>query len=231
MKKLLLAILVLLIALSGPAQAVDVTGNVGFMSDYIFRGVKLSSSSANGGVDGTEGAWYFGTWLADVDTENIDGIEIDLYGGWAGQTDEWSYSIGGTGYFYTDNQIDNNYYELNLSGGYNLFTLDIAIGRYDVTPSQDYTFVSGTFEKAGFIGRVGVWAQDFSGYYFEFGYGNTLAVKDAELFDWTISLINSNDIKNLCTGPGCAPGEKNLLADDTSIVLNITRSFGIWSSK
>jgi hypothetical protein len=236
MNKQLTAMLVMLIVVSGPVRAADVSANVGFNSDYIFRGIKLSPSSANGGVDLTEddftaGSWYVGTWLADVDTANIDGVEIDLYGGWTGQTNEWSYGIGGTGYLYTDSQIDNTYYELNLMGSYNLFTLDIAIGRYDTTPSQNYIFTSGTFEKAGFIGRIGVWAQDFSGYFFEFGYGNTLTVKETELFDWTILLIKANDIENLCTGMGCAPGEKNLLADSTSITLNITRSFGVWSSK
>jgi uncharacterized protein (TIGR02001 family) len=231
MNKQLLAMLILLTALSGPALAADLSANIGFNSDYIFRGVKLSPSSANGGVDLTEGGWYVGTWLADVDTANTNGIEIDLYGGWTGQTNEWSYGVGGTGYLYTDSMIDNTYYELNLMGSYNLFTLDIAIGKYDTTPSQNYTFASGTFEKAGFIGKVGVWAQDFSGYYLKFGYGKTLAVQDTELFDWTIALIKASDIENLCTGAGCAPGEKNLLADHTSIVLAITRSFGVWSSK
>ena len=88
MNKHLLAMLVLMIAASGPVQAADLSANVGFNSDYIFRGVKLSPSSANGGVDLTEGGWYVGTWLADVDTELTNGVEIDLYGGWAGQTNE-----------------------------------------------------------------------------------------------------------------------------------------------
>ena len=68
MNKQLLAMLVLLIAVCGPAQAADVTANVGFNSDYIFRGVKLSPSSANGGVDLTAGGWYVGTWRAEGDT-------------------------------------------------------------------------------------------------------------------------------------------------------------------
>lgn len=69
MNKHLLAMLVLLIAASGPVHAADLSANVGFNSDYIFRGVKLSPSSANGGVDLTAGGWYVGTWLADVDVD------------------------------------------------------------------------------------------------------------------------------------------------------------------
>jgi uncharacterized protein (TIGR02001 family) len=224
MNKQLLAMLVLLTAVSGTAQAVDVSGNIGFNSDYIFRGVKLSSSAANGGVDLTEGNWNVGTWLSDVNTENLEGVEIDVYGGWSGQTDDWTYGVGGTGYFFTDN-FDADFYELNLSGGYQLFTLDIAIGKWDVRPnSQDYTFVSGTFEKAGFYGIVGLYFQDFDGGYLQFGYGNTLAVKDVELFDWTISLISSFDIEaDECGGSIPCP-----LADDTSLVLSLTRSFGIY---
>lgn len=226
MHKPLRTMLVLLIAVAGAAQAVEVTGNIGFNSDYIFRGIQLSSSSANGGVDVAGGNWYAGTWLADVDTENLDGIEFDLYGGWSGGTDEWSYGVGGTGYFFTDN-FDDDYYELNLSGGYKIVTLDIAIGKYDSEPrSHDYTFVSGTFEKAGFYGVVGLYFQDFDGNYLELGYGNTLAVKDMELFDWTISLINSFDIEVDRCGPSNTPCP---LADDTSIVLSVTRTFGVYS--
>jgi uncharacterized protein (TIGR02001 family) len=203
--------------LSGPTHAADVTGNIGWNSDYIFRGVQLSSSSANGGLDVTHGNWYAGTWLADVETENLDGIEIDLYGGWSGQTGEWSYGIGGTGYFYTDG-FDSDYYELNLSGGYKIFTLDIAIGKYDTTPSLDYTFISGTIANAGFYGTVGLWTQDFEGWYIELGYGDTLNIQDTEIFDWKFSFINSNDIE-LVSGP---------LADDTSIVLGFTRAFDLF---
>jgi len=222
--KLLPSIFTLLILASGAAQAVEITGNIGWNSDYVFRGIKLASSSANGGVDITEGNWYAGTWLADVDTADLEGIEIDLYGGWSGQTGDWSYGVGGTGYFYTDNQIDNDYYELNLSGGYQIFTLDVAIGKYDSSPSQDYTFVSGTLEKNGFYGLIGLWLQDWDGSYFEIGYGNTLEAKDVELFDWTFSLISSNEIEN----EGCSVNFGCTLGDDVSLVLGVKRSFGIY---
>jgi hypothetical protein len=233
MNKQLPAVLILLMAISGAAGATDVTANIGFKSDYIFRGVQLSSSSANGGVDLTAGdfsagEWYVGTWLADVGGDTFDGTEIDLYGGWTGETGDWSYGAGVTGYFYTDD-FDSDYYELNLSGGYDLFTLDVAIGTWDIRPTaQDYTFVSGTFEKAGFFGIIGLWFQDFDGSYLQFGYGNTLAVKDVELFDWDISILNSNKIEvkqGLCGTSPCT------LADDTSIMLELTRSFGVWSKK
>ena len=37
------------------------------MSDYVFRGIPQSSSSAYGGVDFESGGFYLGTWFADLD--------------------------------------------------------------------------------------------------------------------------------------------------------------------
>ena len=53
--------LVLLTTVSGTAQAAELSANVGFNSDYIFRGIKLSPSSANGGID-LEITRSFGVW-------------------------------------------------------------------------------------------------------------------------------------------------------------------------
>ena len=65
--------------------------------------------------------------------------------------------------------FDETYQEINLSAGYGIATLDVAIGEYDsppdtaiCTPSlppicspdkSDYTFVSLTLEKDGFYGK------------------------------------------------------------------------------
>ena len=51
---------------------------------------------------------------------------------------------------------------------------------------------------------------------------------NVELFDWNISLIRSDEIEvkqGLCGTSPCS------LADNTSIVLAITRAFGVWSKK
>ena len=51
---------------AGGAQAVEVTANAGFMSEYIFRGISQSDSSAMAGVDLKANGFYVGTWGADV---------------------------------------------------------------------------------------------------------------------------------------------------------------------
>ena len=104
----------------------DVSANTGWVSEYIFRGIFQESSSAYAGVDyTTDGGFYLGTWGADVGT----GLETDLYFGFAGG-DNFTYKIGYTGYYYTDD-FDDTYNEVNLGIGYGIFALDVAIGEWD----------------------------------------------------------------------------------------------------
>ena len=76
-KSLLVAILALPVAATAAAsQQVALTANVGWVSEYIFRGIPQNSSSASAGMDATMGALTLGTWGADVG----DGNEVDVYG-------------------------------------------------------------------------------------------------------------------------------------------------------
>ena len=86
------------------------------------------------------------------------------------------------------------YEEINLSLGYSIVTLDVAVGQYDSPPGDavctpsippscdpsksDYTFYSLTVEKNGFYGKYGAFEQDFEGSYFEAGYGATVSEID-----------------------------------------------------
>jgi uncharacterized protein (TIGR02001 family) len=109
------------LAASQPALASDFTANIGMMSDYIFRGVKQNTSaSAFAGLDFEhDSGLYVGTWAAEVG----DGIEYDLYAGFSGSVGDFSYGIGYTGYFYTDD-FDDTYQEINLTAGYSLLSLE-----------------------------------------------------------------------------------------------------------
>ena len=164
----------LLVALAlGAAQPAlaeqEFTANIGMMSDYIFRGVKQNTeASAFGGLDYGNSGFYVGTWAAEVG----DGLEYDLYGGYAGTIGDFSYGIGYTGYFYTDD-FDDTYQELNLSVGYSFITIDYAYGSYDNfdESSLDYDFLSATLEYEGFYVKYGTWGKDFEGDYAEAGYG------------------------------------------------------------
>ena len=140
--------------------------NIGWASDYYYRGIHQKSSSVSGGVDYGQGGFYAGVWSADVG----DGLEVDGYFGYGGELNDFSYGVGFTGYYYTGD-FDDTYQEINLSAGYSLATLDVAVGEYENFdgPKQSYTFYSLTLEKNGFYGKYGGFARDFQGSYFEAG--------------------------------------------------------------
>ncbi len=177
------ALFVTLLVGSAAAQA-DVSANLGFASEYYYRGIFQESSSASGGLDYESNGFYAGTWAADVG----DGLEVDFYAGYGGEAGDFSYSAGVTGYYYTGD-FDDTYKEINLGAGYSLFSFDVAVGKYDNFdgPTLNYTYYSVTAEKNGFYGKYAGFSQDFEGEYVELGYGTTIAELDVGL-----SLIFSN---------------------------------------
>lgn len=172
-----------LLAVTGIAQA-EWSANLGFASEYYYRGIFQESTSASGGIDYETNGFYAGTWAADVG----DGLEVDGYFGYSGQAGKLTYSVGLTGYYYTGD-FDDTYQEINLGAGLGVFSLDVAVGQYENFdgPTLDYTFYSLTAEKNGFYGKLGGFAQDFAGEYVQAGYGTTVAD-----FDVGVSLIFSN---------------------------------------
>ena len=191
------------------------SANIGFASDYYFRGIFQSQSSASGGIDyNHENGFYAGVWAADVEDEyqlGGGGMEVDGYLGYSGTVGDFSYGIGFTGYYYTQD-FDDTYQEINLSGGYGIATIDVAIGEYDNFdgPTQDYTYYSLTVEKAGFYGKYAGFSQDADGEYFEVGYGATVADIDLGVY----IVFNDEDLSG--TGD-----------DDDSLVFTIGKSFDL----
>ena len=83
-----------LLAMSSFANAdghseISYSANLGFMSDYMYRGIHQSSSSAMGGFDIEYGSFYLGTWFADLQEggwegsgdDSHRGFEYDVYAG------------------------------------------------------------------------------------------------------------------------------------------------------
>ena len=198
-----------LAAAATPALAVDLSANIGYNSEYIFRGIPQKTSSAMGGLDLEAGGFYLGTWGADVG----DGLEIDYYGGYGFDLGPFSFGVGGTLYTYTGD-FDDTYKEVNLSAGWSFLTFDAAIGSYDNFggPKLDYEYYSLTAEYNGFFGRVATFENDFDGTYYEAGYGDTLTVQDTELFDYAFTVIYSDS--TLLGG-----------SSDTNFVLTLSKTF------
>jgi uncharacterized protein (TIGR02001 family) len=195
---------IILLALAGTAQA-DFSANIGYMSEYHFRGILQKVSSVSAGLDYETGGFYVGTWAADVG----DGLEVDGYFGYGADVGDVSLSVGYTGYFYTGD-FDDTYQEINLGAGFGMLSLDVAIGEYDNFdgPTLDYTYYALTLEKDGFYGTYAGFSQDADGEYLQLGYGTTISEIDFE-----IALILAND---------------DLIGqDDESLVFSIGKSFDL----
>lgn len=164
----------------------EVSYNIGFASEYYYRGILQKDSSASAGIDYENSGFYVGAWTADVG----DGLEYDGYFGYGIETDSgFSASLGFTGYYYTG-EFDDTYQEVNLNLGYKIVSLEYSVGEWDgFGAEEDYDFLAVTVEtESGFYGTYGTFGDDFDGDYFEVGYGTTIAD-----FDVGISAIFSSD--------------------------------------
>jgi uncharacterized protein (TIGR02001 family) len=66
----------------------SVSGNAAIVTDYRFRGVSLSGGdpAIQGGIDlEHESGFYVGTWGSSIDGGDYGSVELDFYGGWAGE--------------------------------------------------------------------------------------------------------------------------------------------------
>ena len=176
------------------------SANVGYVSDYIYRGIYQEDSSASAGIDyENENGFYAGTWGADVG----DGIETDLYFGYGGGSGDFSYSVGWTGYYYSDD-FDDTYEEFNLSLAYGFAELGFNVGEWGGNGApEDYTFTSLTLNAPnGAYFTYGSHGDDFSGSYVEIGYGFEwqgleLAIGLISADGLTVSQDNSKADKNM----------------------------------
>jgi hypothetical protein len=127
---------------------------------------------ANGALDFAQNGFYAGTWWADVG----QGLEIDGYGGYAHDFGSFRYTVGYTGYFYSDD-FDDTYQEINLKAGYGPFGVEYNVGQYDnfAGPVLDYSFATLGVTFAHLHALLGAFAQDFDGGYLQFGYATQVA--------------------------------------------------------
>ena len=190
-----------LLAMSSFASAdghseVSYSANLGFMSDYIYRGVHQSSSSAMGGFDIEYGSFYLGTWFADLQEDgwvagSHRGFEYDVYAGFGFDiTDSVSGYVGYTIYRYTDKgaaAFDDDYDEVNVGVSFALtddisLSLDYSNGENTLTDQTevDYDILTTTIEYMGAYFTYGDWgvSEDDTGEtdaeYIEIGYSRTV---------------------------------------------------------
>ena len=211
----MLTVLVVAFGGLGTAQVAtaDVSYNVGYVSEYYFRGILQKSSSASAGIDYEENGFYIGAWGADVG----DGIEYDIYLGYGIETEAgFSASLGYTSYQYTGDTFDDEYNEGNLNLGYGIFSLEYSKGTCECFgAASDYDFIGLPlgFDN-GLSATAGFWGDESDGEFFEFGYGTTVAE-----IDLGAAIIFASDELSFEVD---SDGEAN---EDTALVLSIGKSF------
>ncbi|HEY9201250.1 MAG TPA: TorF family putative porin [Gammaproteobacteria bacterium] len=213
MKKLnVLAVSVAIAAgsLSAGTAVAGASANVGYTSDYYFRGIYQASSSASAGLDYEhDSGLYVGTWWGDVGS----GLETDYYAGFAGEASGFSYDIAYIVYDYTD-EFDDKYTEIDLNFGYGPISIEYAMGEYDTSPATlDYTFAAITAEHNGFYVKFASFGDDFDGSYTELGYG-----AEVSGFDMGVSLLSNDEDLDVVTAK--ADGE-------TTLIFTLGKSFDL----
>lgn len=198
-KKLTAAVVLLASASVSQAETeISYSANIGFMSDYMYRGIHQSSSSAMGGLDIEYGNFYIGTWWADLQedgwvTGSHRGFEYDVYAGFGFDiTDAISASIGYTIYRYTDkgaNAFDDDYDEVNIGLGFAAsdslsFAIDYAIGENTATDQSetDYDVLTIAVDYMGIYALFGTWGvteddaskSEVDADWMEFGYSRSV---------------------------------------------------------
>ncbi len=190
----------------------EVSYNIGWTSEYYYRGIFQKNSSASAGIDWEDGGFYVGGWTADVG----DGLEVDGYFGYGIETEAgFTASVGFTGYYYTG-EFDDTYEEINLNFGYGMFSLEYSTGEWQGFGAEaDYDFLAITITgENGFYGTYGSFGDEFDGDYFELGWGTTISE-----IDFGVSVIfNSDELSDQLNSSGQA-------TEGEAIVFSIGKSF------
>lgn len=189
---------------SAEAESVDeftLSGNVALTSDYRFRGVSFSGGdfALQGGIDvAHESGFYVGTWASTIDADAGFGeMELDVYGGWAGDVAEGvSVDVGLLYYMYPteDTGADTDYFEALASVGTQLGPVGATFGvgyswDQEALGDEDNLYLYTDFELGvantpvtltAHVGYTdGVFATQADGTSFDWGIGASYAVTDS----------------------------------------------------
>lgn len=127
----------------------SLSANAALVTDYRFRGLSLSDKDTafQGGFDlAHESGFYAGTWGSSIENFNGSELELDIYGGYAGQIGEISTDIGFLAYTYPGASANTDYYEVYGSVGGSVDVIDWSLGAnyafdQDGTGDQDNIYI------------------------------------------------------------------------------------------
>jgi uncharacterized protein (TIGR02001 family) len=136
------------------------SANVAFSTDYMWRGYSQTGQepALSGGFDYSHSSgFYAGTWASNVDFGDEASIEMDLYFGHAGETDNGiGWDVGLLRYLYPGEEYDYNevygflsysYFSVGITHGYDVYDSDTAATYYQA--GFDYELPMGVALSAG----------------------------------------------------------------------------------
>lgn len=190
--------------ISTQVQAVEgLSANVGVTSSYLWRGLEQTNgrSAVSGGIDyAADSGFYAGTWASSAEWADGMTYELDIYGGFAGETDNFSYDIGVMQYLYPDSTDDLDFTEIYGSISMGAFTFGYAVlaDAEGVDFGDDsYLSIDAEFEVAKDLAlafHIGRGTDDFyAGEEFT-DYGASLS-KDGFTFGLSNTDLNNDDLK------------------------------------
>lgn len=183
-------------AFTAPAALAEgeFSGNVALTTDYVWRGISQNNENPaiQGGFDFANGAFYAGTWASIVDFGGAN-MELDLYGGFAGETEGGlSWDVGVIGYVYPDAD-DLDFVEVYGGLGATLGVIDVG-GYLYLDPDNETAYVDfsagfSASETLGFDATIGSYldgGDDFVEEYTNYSVGATLSTEwvDFDLRFW-----------------------------------------------
>ena len=204
--------------LSAPAAIAEgeFSGNVALTTDYVWRGVSQNNENpaVQGGFAYANGAFYVGTWASVVDFGGAN-LELDLYGGFAGETaGGLGWDVGVIGYLYPDAD-DLDFVELygGLSGS--LGAIDLGGYAYinpdDETVYIDFTAGFAATDVLGFDASVGSWVDGGDGFIEEYTNYSLGATYSTEFVDFDLRFWGT-------------AADAHGAAGDERVVLTVSRS-------
>lgn len=118
---------------SSAEPASEFSANIGVTSNYLWRGVTQTDDgpAVSGGVDWAHGSgFYLGAWASNIDWALDDvgsGAEVDLYGGFSGEYEDFGYDVGLIYYWYpVTGYEDSDFGEIYLKGSWKWFSAGLA---------------------------------------------------------------------------------------------------------
>lgn len=209
-----------LLAASGAATALELSGNVALTTDYVWRGVSLSDNgpAIQGGFDADLGnGLYAGVWGSNVESGDAS-LELDLYAGWATEFNGVGVDLGIIHYHFSGApELNTNEVYVGLSYGpvtltqyVGLDTGDENTGDHDFGNYTNLAVDLGSYNNVAFGASAGFFdVKEGGDDYYDWKLSASTTLIGA---DWELSYTDTDHVGDF--------GKQ----DDDKVILTVSKS-------